>query len=430
MGPRIYNLFPLLCGPVSSWSTHLPRIAAMDFDWVFLNPFQCPGFSGSLYAIKDYYSLNRQLRGGTTDHDLRPVAEFVADAKARGISVMMDLVINHTARDSILVAQHPEWFARDEDGSVRSPYAIDPDDPTKRTVWGDLAEIRYDDPATRPDIAEYWMRVIGRYLDLGFAGFRCDAAYMVPTAIWRPLVSHAKGRAPDARFFAETLGCTPEQVEALADARFDYLFNSVKWWDLQAGWALDQHERYRHIAPSVGFPESHDTARLAVDALSAGVRQEQLRTYYLLRYVLAAWFSTGVMMPIGFEYGFRHRLDVVNTRPEDWETQQFDITTEIASINRMKASCPALNEEGPQRRLSGSGRALALLKRTNDHRAASLFVANPDLDTPVDIDLRRILDGTEISSQHFRVATPQNFNAADSLTFRLQPLEWQVLQTI
>jgi starch synthase (maltosyl-transferring) len=38
-GPRIYNLFPLLAGSVPQWSDHLERIAAMAFDWVFVNPF-------------------------------------------------------------------------------------------------------------------------------------------------------------------------------------------------------------------------------------------------------------------------------------------------------------------------------------------------------------------------------------------------------
>ena len=52
-GPRIYNLFPSLVGTISSWKSELPRIAAMGFDWVYLNPFHEIGYSGSLYAVKD-----------------------------------------------------------------------------------------------------------------------------------------------------------------------------------------------------------------------------------------------------------------------------------------------------------------------------------------------------------------------------------------
>ena len=55
---RIYNLFPLLAGPIARWRAELPRIAALGFNAVFVNPFHYPGFSGSLYAVKDYYLLN------------------------------------------------------------------------------------------------------------------------------------------------------------------------------------------------------------------------------------------------------------------------------------------------------------------------------------------------------------------------------------
>ena len=57
-GPRIYNLFPLLVGPVPAWTAELPRIAAMNFDWVYLNPFHETGFSGSLYAVKNPFRLD------------------------------------------------------------------------------------------------------------------------------------------------------------------------------------------------------------------------------------------------------------------------------------------------------------------------------------------------------------------------------------
>jgi len=53
-GLRIYNLFPTLAGPIAGWTAQLPRIAAMAFNAVYINPFHYPGFSGSLYAVKDY----------------------------------------------------------------------------------------------------------------------------------------------------------------------------------------------------------------------------------------------------------------------------------------------------------------------------------------------------------------------------------------
>jgi starch synthase (maltosyl-transferring) len=38
-GLRIYNLFPTLAGTVRQWMAHLPRIAAMGFNAVYVNPF-------------------------------------------------------------------------------------------------------------------------------------------------------------------------------------------------------------------------------------------------------------------------------------------------------------------------------------------------------------------------------------------------------
>ena len=62
-GLRIYNLFPSLAGTIRDWMGHLPRIAGMGFNAVYVNPFHYPGFSGSLYAVKDYYRLNPRFRG-------------------------------------------------------------------------------------------------------------------------------------------------------------------------------------------------------------------------------------------------------------------------------------------------------------------------------------------------------------------------------
>ena len=42
------------------------------------------------------------------------------------------------------------------------------------------------------------------------------------------------------------------------------------------------------------------------------------------------------MMPIGFEFGFRKPLHVVNTTPADWEKTDIDLTAYIAKVNAIK----------------------------------------------------------------------------------------------
>ncbi|MBM4285445.1 MAG: alpha-amylase [Deltaproteobacteria bacterium] len=355
----IYNLFPLLIGPIPRWEDHLDRIAAMGFTWIYLNPIHPPGLSGSLYAVRDYFGVNPLFHpenGGDPEAALR---RYLKAASRRGLRVMLDLVINHTAIDSPLTTEQPHWYARDAAGRIKHPGAIDPADATKVTVWGDLAELEYW-PVPDPDgLSAYWRRVLEYYLDLGFQGFRADAAYKIPGWFWERLIASARGYSPEVRFFAETLGCRLEECSQLATAGFDFLYNSSKWWDFQEDWCLEQYARFRRLAPSVSFPESHDTERLAAET---GADQGVARQ----RYLFAAVFSSGLMMPVGYEYGFRKKLHVVETRPEDWEEPGYDLTDFVTRVNRLKRDCPVLLEEGPQVRLSPRGEPVVLLLKSRD----------------------------------------------------------------
>jgi starch synthase (maltosyl-transferring) len=375
-GARIYNLFPSLVGSIDGWTAELPRIAAMGFNWVYVNPFHETGFSGSLYAVKNYERLNPLFRGDATVDDDTLLRAFVDAARVHGLRVMMDLVVNHTARDSVLASEHPEWFRRDASGAIVSPSANDPAEPGNVTVWTDLAELDYDERPERDALVAYFAGVVRHYAALGIGGFRCDAAYKVPVDVWRALIGAAHTVDPSAVFAAENLGAPREAVEALRPAGFDYLFNSSKWWDFRAPWLLEQYEAFRHIAPSIAFPESHDTPRLAAEL---GDRDDAaIEAEYRFRYLFAAFFSSGVMMPIGYEYGASTPLDVVMTRPASREPARFDISAFIARVNAMKAGVPALNDEGAERAFAGTGEAIALLRNAAAGPSFALALLNPD----------------------------------------------------
>jgi starch synthase (maltosyl-transferring) len=372
-GLRIYNLFPTLAGTVRQWITHLPRIAAMGFNAVYVNPFHYPGFSGSLYAVKDYYRLNPRFRGSERDDDDTLLRGFTDAAGDYGLRVIMDLVVNHTSKDSELAASRPDWFTRDARGNFVSPYATDPADPRSKTVWGDLAELDYRPPQQRQILA-YFQKLVRHYIGLGFGGFRCDAAYKVPAEVWRGLVDDAKVASADVVFCAENLGAPKEAVLALGSAGFDYLFNSVKWWDFESPWLLEQYEQFRHIAPSIGFPESHDTDRLVNELLAAGIPEAQIEPRYRQAYAFAAAYSTGVMMPMGFEYGWSRRLEVVGSRAGEEEPKRFDLSEFVAEVNATKRAFAALNEEGPQRLVSGQADPVVMLERQAESGGDCVFV--------------------------------------------------------
>ena len=375
-GPRIYNLFPLLAGPFSRWGPHLERARAMGFTWLFVNPIHQAGLSGSLYAVKDHDAVDPRFLDGGRD-PWEQFADLVSAAGRAGLRVMLDLVLNHTAVDSPLIQAHPAWFKRDSNGELVHPRATDG---KREVVWGDLAEVDNAGSTDRERLWAYWRRLAHRLVSLGVAGFRCDAAYQVPVPLWRDLIGAIKSRHPQVQFFAETLGCTPEETLATAQAGFDFIFNSSKWWDFRAPWFLEQQELFAPVVASVSFPESHDTPRLAAELkTAAGVLQ---------RYAIAATLAPGIMMPIGFEYGFQHPLHVVRTTPADWEVPTWDLTRQIAAVNRVKATLRPLNAETPIRPVARiRPPAFAFWKESQDGRERLLVVVNPDATRRVEVPL-------------------------------------------
>lgn len=356
----IYNLFPRLIRTIDTWKEHLERIKRMQFNSIYINPFHKTGGSRSLYAVNDYYQLNSDfLPKGYNPSDFSILKEFLSECKYSDIAVFMDLVINHTANDSVLIQEHPNWF-KYQNGSIIHPYAIDPADPSHVTVWGDLSEINYDNNPDFEGLRNYWDELIKFYQEIGFTGFRCDAAYKVPCSMWHPLINNAKQRNAETLFLAESLGCTLQQVEALKGCGFDYMFNSSKWWNFDGSWCIDQHWQIKPIAPSISFPESHDTPRVAANPPGTINWQKN-------RYLLASLFSQGLMMPIGFEYGATRALHVIDSCPEHLQEKKWDLQTWITEVNNLKSKNSCLRDEGQWLVLYGfDSDILFLMKESND----------------------------------------------------------------
>jgi starch synthase (maltosyl-transferring) len=364
-GPRIYNLFPLLAGPFPKWKEHLERARRMEFDWVFLNPFHKTGYSGSLYSIADYYEFDPRLIDPSAEPPESQFRRMLETAQRLGLGVVMDLVMNHTAFDSPLVKQHPSWYKRGPDGKAIHPTAREGN---RVITWGDLFEI--DNSKDRDGLWAYWTELAEHYAAMGIRGFRCDAAYKLPSELWRTLIGRLKRAHPQAVFLAESLGCPFAETVRLASCGFDFIFNSSKWWDFVAPWCLEQYRQTAPLVPSISFPESHDTARLAAELKGD-------REAVKMRYGFSALFSTGVMMPIGFEYGFKRRLNVVETKPEDWEKPEWDISDYIGRVNRLKASHHVFNVEGPIEIVRVENpRVFAFVKWSPDRRERALLLIN------------------------------------------------------
>ena len=393
----IYNLFPLLAGKFTDWERHLLRASEMGFNWVFVNPIQRPGESGSLYSITDYYDFNPALVDQKSKKGPREQAkEAIKTAKKLGLNAMVDLVINHCSVDSDLIKSHPEWFLWESRGHVAHPFC---DEDGKKVVWKDLAKFDHRDTTDKEGLFQYFLNIVKFLIELGFKGFRCDAAYQIPKRLWERLIKEIKKEYPEIVFFAETLGCPPDQTRRTASAGFDYIFNSSKWWDFTSPWLMAQYALTREVVPSISFPESHDTVRLCEELHGniEGLKQ---------RYLFSALFSAGVMMPMGFEFGFCKRFHVVKTRPEDWEETDIDLTSFITEVNKLKSNQAIFQEEAPTEILyAGNPNILLMWKASINDQEEALLILNMDI----------------YNKQHFYAESLQEFVQAGAPLSDLSP---------
>ncbi|HNX74420.1 MAG TPA: alpha-amylase family glycosyl hydrolase [Candidatus Rifleibacterium sp.] len=335
-GIRLYNLYPRLVGSMSKWAEQLDHIKDMGFNAIWVNPFHYPGFSGSLYSPKDYYKFNPMfIDNGASKAPTEQLRDFISACHNHGILFIMDLVINHTAIDCQLIQEHPDWYRHDASGKVLNPGAMHDG---KWVTWGDLAEVDNENSKDRQNLWNFWWKMMAYYLEMGVDGFRCDMAYQVPAPLWNFLIDKSRQNRPGCLFLAESLGCDFKQVQELAKHGFDYLFNSVKYWDFNAPWGMEQYYKTSPLTPSIAFPESHDTARLISELNGdlAAVKRQIL---------FSALFSKGYMITTGFEYGFRKSLNVVKTDPTWWEETEIDLSDYLRKIAALKQKFDVLNIE-------------------------------------------------------------------------------------
>ena len=213
-------------------------------------------------------------------------------------------------------------------------------------------------------------------LERGVPGFLATAAHHLEPEAWRSLIADARAQAPDCLFAAEMLGAPADAALPLRGVGFDYLLNSLRWWDGAAPWFLDQQAMLRDIAQSIAFPEPPGAAASDGDA-----------DPYRRRLLLAASLSSGLLI----------NADALE-RPERRDL--------IARANALKTLSPALAADGPVLRLSEPGAPVTVMLRESPARDdAVLILINVTREAqPVDLDawLGR-LDGL---GREFRELTP------------------------
>lgn len=169
----IYQVFPRQHSQTSDFKgviNDLDRIKDLGVDIVYLLPIHPIGVKnkkGSLgcpYSIKNYREVNPDL--GTLD-DFKTLIEEVHN---RDMKIMIDVVYNHTSRDSYILENKPEWMFKNKNGEFKG----------KVGDWWDVTDLDY----TRPELWDELIDTLCYWAKLGVDGYRCDVASMVPLEFW------------------------------------------------------------------------------------------------------------------------------------------------------------------------------------------------------------------------------------------------------
>jgi cyclomaltodextrinase / maltogenic alpha-amylase / neopullulanase len=243
-------------GDFNAITNDLDRLKNLGVTVLWLMPIhpigklKSKGTIGSPYAVQDFYAINPDY--GTKEDFKR----LVAEAHKRGLKVIIDIVANHTAWDSVMM-KTKAFYTQDKAGNIIPPV---PD-------WADVADLNYDNPELRKYMTAMlvsWIR------DYDLDGFRCDVAGFVPIDFWENARAEVDKIKPETIWLAEW-----ESPELLSKAfNLDYSWENHGMLtqvlqgqkpasEIRRVWT-EQNAKYEKGALRMRFSDDHDERRAIV----------------------------------------------------------------------------------------------------------------------------------------------------------------------
>ncbi len=302
--PRSWGPAPGVHGTLADVEAHLPYVAGMGFDILYLPPVHPIGTAyrkgpnnseaagpddpGSPWAIGGpeggHTAVHPAL--GTVDD----LARLVRSAADHGLELALDVALQ-CSPDHPWVSEHPEWFRHRPDGTIQ--YAENP--PKK---YQDIYPLDFD--------CEHWQALWAACRDVflfwaghGVQVFRVDNPHTKPYAFWEWCIAEVRDRHPDAVFLSEAFA-RPRVMHRLAKAGFTQSYNYFPWrverWELV--------EYFTELASSPSVDQLRPSSWPNTPDILAWHLMGAPRSQFALRALLAATLSPsyGIYGP-AFELG-------------------------------------------------------------------------------------------------------------------------------
>lgn len=273
------------------------------------------GSWGSPYSCVDYYAI-------TPDYgSFRDFRRLVEETHERGMRIILDMVLNHSAWDSPLLEDHPDWYTTDESGRIVSP----------NSDWTDVADFDYGSSELR----DYMTRMLKFWVEeFDVDGFRFDVAELIPLDFWVDVRRELKSIKPDLLMLAE--GDDPElHLEA-----FDLSYSWNVWYhlievtngrepvDSLKATLKNEEVRYPRGSLRMRFVENHDKQRSARVIPGAALKLAHAVIYTL----------PGIpLLYNGEEVALDRRPHLFSKDPVEWSSGDEEFRRFMAGLGQLKA---------------------------------------------------------------------------------------------
>ncbi|HXV83515.1 MAG TPA: alpha-1,4-glucan--maltose-1-phosphate maltosyltransferase [Candidatus Binatia bacterium] len=387
-----YELFPRSWagstakhGTLRDCIAHLPYVAEMNFDVLYLPPIHPIGTSfrkgknNALTAQPDDVGSPWAIGGKEGGHkaihpQLGSLADFkrlVEEAKKLDIEIALDIAFQCTP-DHPYVTQHPDWFRKRPDGSIQyaeNPpkkyqdiYPIDFESDDWEALWNELKSVM-----------EFWC-------EQGVRIFRVDNPHTKAFSFWEWAIAEIKNKYPDALFLAEAF-TRPKVMYRLAKLGFSQSYTYFSWRNTKAELTqyfteLTQTEVSDFFRPHL-WPNTPD---ILTEYLQFGGRPA-----FMARLVLAAMlganygiygaaFELGENLPR--EPGSEEYLNSEKYEIKNWNLDQSGSLKElISSVNRIRRENRALHRDRNLRFHPVDNPEIIVFSKTTDDLSNVIVVA-------------------------------------------------------
>jgi glycosidase len=349
-------------GTFNAFAKDIPQLKKLGVKILWIMPIHPIGEVrrkeglGSYYSVKDYRGINPEFG------NLQDFKNLVKKAHENGMYVIIDWVANHTAWDHAWVKQNPDYYTKDVNSIMVSPFD-----------WTDVVKLDYTNLDMRNAMIEdmsYWLKTAN------IDGFRCDVAMEVPVDFWDNAFAQLEKIKPIFKLMeAEQPNLMEKSFDMSYGWEFHHLMNDIAQ-DKKTVKDIDTYmrehfEKYAKDDFSMIFTSNHDENSwngTEYDRMGDAVEAFAALTY----------LTPG--MPLiynGQEYDFKRRLRFF-TKDQITHTKgkMFSIYEKLGALKNSNSALNGAKEAASYTRLESSGNEQFLAFEREKNGKKVVYIAN------------------------------------------------------